>query len=208
MAEKRLTSLKNQFLKDSKYWSHYKLFIQDLLTTGYVRKFVGAPAEGRFRYIPHHGVYNPNKPKIRVAFDCSSKYNDRSLNSDLMSGPDLTNLFLGVLIRFRLDKVSFIRDIESMFYKVRVAAEHCSFLMSLWWENDDLEKSPVDFEMLVHIFGGKSSSACSTYASKRSFIDYEVKKTKTVEENLKKGFCVDDLLQSLHNVKKSKARKQ
>ena len=141
---------------------------------------------------------------IRLVFDCSSKYNDQSLNSELMSGPDLTNLLLGVLIRFRQYKVAFMGDIGSMFYQVRVAEKHCSFLRFLWWENDDLEKPPVDYEMLVHIFGGTSSPACSTYALKRSFIDYEVKNNNEVEENLKKGFYVDDLLQSVHNMEKAK----
>ena len=73
VAEKRLISLKNRFLRDSKYWSDYKLFIQDLLTKDYAKKSAGAPAEGNCWYIPHHGVYNLNKPKIRVSFDCSSK---------------------------------------------------------------------------------------------------------------------------------------
>ena len=121
-----------------------------------------------------------------------------------MSGLNLANLLLGILIRFRQDKVALMGDIESMFYQVRVAEERWSFLRFLWWENDDLEKPPVDFEMLVHIFGGTPSPAYSTYALKRSFIDYEVKNNKKVEENLKKGFYVDDLLQSVHNVEKAK----
>ena len=79
-------------------------------------------------------------------------------------------------------------DIETMFYQVRVAEKHCSFLRFLWWENYDLGKPPVDFEMLVHIFGVTSSPACSTYALKRSFIDYEVMNNRKVEDNLKKGF--------------------
>ena len=45
VAENRLTSLKNRFLRDSKYWSGYKLFIQDLLTEGYARKSAGTPDE-------------------------------------------------------------------------------------------------------------------------------------------------------------------
>ena len=45
IAAKRLKSLKNRFLRDSKYWSHYKLFIQGLLTEGYARTFAVAPAE-------------------------------------------------------------------------------------------------------------------------------------------------------------------
>ena len=41
LAEKRLISLMNQCLRDPKYWSDYKLFIQDLLTKGYARKSAG-----------------------------------------------------------------------------------------------------------------------------------------------------------------------
>ena len=84
-----------------------------------------------------------------------------------------------------------------------MAEEHCSFLRFLWWEND-LEKPPAVYEMLVHIFEGISSPACSTYALKRSFIDYQVKNNKKVEDNLEKGFYVDDLLQSVLNVEKVK----
>ena len=169
-----------------------------------LKNLLGAPAEGRCWYIPHHGVHNPNKPKISVVFDCSSKYNDWLLNSVHMSVPDLRNLLLGVLMRFRQDEVALMGDIESTFYQVRVAEEHCSFLRLLLRENDDLEKRPVDFEMLVHILGGISSSACSTFALKRPFIDYEVKNNKKVEENLEKGFYENDLLQSVHNVENAK----
>ena len=77
------------------------------------------------------GCIIPISLNVRVVFDCSSKYNGWSLNSELMSGPDLTNLLLGVLIRFRQDKVAFMRDKESMFYQVRIAEEHCSFLRFL-----------------------------------------------------------------------------
>ena len=52
VAERRLISLKNQFLRDPKYWSDHRLFIQDLLTKGYARKSAGAPAEGNCWYIP------------------------------------------------------------------------------------------------------------------------------------------------------------
>ena len=57
--------------------------------------------------------------------------------------------------------------------------------------------------MLAHIFGATSSPACSIYGLKKSLIDYEVKNNKKVYENLKRGFYADDLLQSVHNVKKS-----
>ena len=43
-----------------------------------------------------------------------------------------------------------------MFYQARAAEENCSFIRFLWCENNDLEKPPVDSEMLAHIFGGTS----------------------------------------------------
>ena len=49
---------------------------------------------GRVWYIPHHGVYHPQKPdKIRVVVDASAEFNGESLNKHLLQGPDLTNNF-------------------------------------------------------------------------------------------------------------------
>lgn len=53
-------------------------------------------------YIPHHGMYHPQKPrKIRVVFDCSAKYEGVSLNDHLLTGAELTNTLVRVLCRFR-----------------------------------------------------------------------------------------------------------
>ena len=64
-------------------------------------------------YIPHHGIYNSNKPgKIRVVFDCSAKYQGTSLNDNLLQGPDLTNGLIGVLARFRKETIAIMCNIE------------------------------------------------------------------------------------------------
>ena len=66
-------------------------------------------------------MYHQTKPgKIRVIFDCSAEYLGYAFNKQLIPGLDLTNQIVGVLIRFREEQVPFMRDIETMFYEVRI----------------------------------------------------------------------------------------
>ena len=48
-------------------------------------------------------MVNPLKPnELRIVFDCGAEYNYRkSLNKPIIRSPDLTNLLVGVLMRFR-----------------------------------------------------------------------------------------------------------
>ena len=71
-------------------------------------------------YLPHHGVYNQSKRKLRIVFDCSAKFKGVSLNDCLLQGPDLTNSLLGVLLRFRKERFAFSCDIQKMYYQFRV----------------------------------------------------------------------------------------
>ena len=67
-------------------------------------------------YLPHHPVENSNKPdKIRVVFDCADYLlQGPDLVNDLLQGPDLVNDLVGVLMRFRQDKIALAADIEQM----------------------------------------------------------------------------------------------
>ena len=69
--------------------------MEDMLQKGHAEKVPTEKlnrSDGRIWYIPHHGVYHPQKPdKIRVVLDCAAEYQNVSLNSVLLQGPDLTN---------------------------------------------------------------------------------------------------------------------
>ena len=50
----------------------------------------------------HFGMYHQKKPEqIRVVFDSSTEYQGKSLNREWLTGQDLMNSLVGVLIRFR-----------------------------------------------------------------------------------------------------------
>ena len=130
-------------LKNENFHKDYTSFMHNILEKGYARKLshqsIPPAEEGKDWYLPHHGVYHAKKPtKIRVVFDCSTKFAGMSLNDKLLQGPDLTNSLIGVLARFREEQVAFMGDIESIFHQVRVNKDHRNYLRFLWWPDGDL----------------------------------------------------------------------
>ena len=191
LALKRLKCLHRRFLKDNHFYEMYKTFIADMIAKGYVRKADNNGKSGKTWYKPHRGVAHPAKPgKVRVVFVCSAKYRSRSLNNQLISGPDLTNQLVGVLTRFREEQVAFIADAEATFHQVRVPEDQRSLLRFLWWENRDIRNPIKDHEMCVHLFGGISSPSCSNYALKRTSVDNEKKLGLMQQEHSDKIFML------------------
>lgn len=78
--------------------------------------------EGEERwYLPIFGMYHPQKPnQIRVILDSSAQHHGISLSDVLLTGPDLNNSWLGVLLCFRRETVAVIADIEQMFQNFTV----------------------------------------------------------------------------------------
>ncbi|XP_057290844.1 uncharacterized protein LOC130613498 [Hydractinia symbiolongicarpus] len=161
-AERRLEQLKRRFKRNDKFFTDCKKFMEDMITSGFAKQSDNPPPEGKTWYIPHHGVYNENKPgKIRVVFDCGAEFDEVSINKMLMSGPDLTNPLVGVVMRFREELIAFMADIEKMFYQVRVSEKHRNMYRYLWWPQNDINQDPVDHEISVHVFGAASSPSCN-----------------------------------------------
>ena len=118
-------------LRDENYRNDYVHFVNEMIAKGHARKVPEDRLEAnqwKVWYLLHHGIYHPRKPhKIRVVFDCSARCEGTSLNSQLMPGPDLTNSLVGVLTRFRQDRIVFMADIKCMFHQVYVPDKHCDF---------------------------------------------------------------------------------
>ena len=65
----RLNNLKDKFKKDPLYFKDNCNFMEDFFAQGHARKLTGNELSdtGHEWYLPHHGVYNTNKPgKIRI----------------------------------------------------------------------------------------------------------------------------------------------
>ena len=142
-------------------------------------------------------MYHPAKlGKIRVLFDCSVEYLGYALNKQPITGPDLTNQIVDVLIRSREEQVTFMGDNEVMFYKVKIPKCQRSMLQFLWWEGNNFNNQPTDQQMCVHVFGGASSTSCCNCAVKRTATDNEVQFGPEAAKTLMRNFYADDLLKS------------
>ena len=73
------------------------------------------------------------------------------------------NSLIGVLTRFGKEEVAFTWEIEQMFHSFYVNPEHRDYLRFVWFENNDLRFSIVEFCMNVHLFGAVSSSAVANF---------------------------------------------
>ncbi|XP_071834278.1 uncharacterized protein [Apostichopus japonicus] len=201
MVESRLGSLRKRLLKDEDLHQRYKAVMEDYLRKGYARK-VDVSGDvckrGEIWYLPHHPVINPNKPnKLRIVFDCAAQYQGLSLNSQLLQGPDNTNSLIGVLTRFREEKIAIAADIEGMFNQVRVAPRDLDALRFLWWDEGDLTTSPQEFQMCVHLFGATSSPSCAGFALRRTADDNQDSFDEEVRQTVYDNFYVDDCLRSV-----------
>lgn len=127
-------------------------------------------------YLPHHGVRHPVKQKLRVVLDCRAKTVGVALNDLLLQGPNMMNSLVGVLSRFRRFKVAFCGDIESMFYQVRVAEEHKTYLRLLWWPGGDFGAEVQEYAMTVHPSGAVSSPSVANYVLQQTRKKYSCNK--------------------------------
>lgn len=141
----------------------YLEFVEKILSKGHAspvpqEEVTSENQIGKVCYLPHFGVYHPKKPtQIRVVFDSSAEFKGVSLNKELLSGPDMMNSLLGVLIRFRTENTVVMCDIEQMFHSFYVNPSDRDFLCFLSFEDNVIGKPIVEYRMNVHLFGNGPS---------------------------------------------------
>ena len=122
MAFNRLLGIERKMKKNPVFASAYKAIIEDYVKKKYVRKVPRIQRindSPRTWYLPHFGVFNPNKPnKIRLVFDAAATAEGVSLNSMLLKGPQLYKPLPTVLFNFRVGSVAVCGDIKEMFHQI------------------------------------------------------------------------------------------
>lgn len=110
MVEKRFGYLERRLKKDPSTHQMMKKVIDGYLAADppQARKMTREEVNKlspRTWYLPIHPVFHPQKPgKVRIVNDAAAAYKGVSLNTSLLSGPDLLQNLAGCLLRFRIGK--------------------------------------------------------------------------------------------------------
>lgn len=138
-------------------------------------------------------------------FDSSAECDGTSLNDVLLSGPDLNNTLLGVLLQFQREPVALTADVQQMFYCFVIREDHRDYLWYLWYEDNDITKNVVEYRMKVHVFGNSPSPAVAIYCMRRAVAIYCMRAAQKGEQEhgsdarqfVERQFYVDDGLTSV-----------
>lgn len=170
-AMSRLKGVLQKMKKDQDYAQRYKERITHLFENNYATKLIDINVTPKTWYLPHFGVDNPNKKKLRLVFDAAAKTNGLCLNDYLIKGPDLLTSLFGIMLRFRENPVAVTGDIKDMFLRVKIRPEDQNAFRFLY---KDEPEGPVDtYVMSSLIFGANCSPFIAQFVKNKNAKLYE-----------------------------------
>lgn len=193
----RLQGVEKKMRMNTDFQARYRERVQHLFENNYAHPCSEPDVTSdRLWYLPHFGVDNPNKKKLRLVFDAAAKSQGYSLNDYLLQGPDLLISLFGVLLRFREHQVAITGDIKDMFLRVQIRKEDQDALRFLWKDDINSTKPPTKFAMNSLIFGACCSPFVAQYVKNKNAMLYEKEMPRAVRSIVQNHY-VDDLMDSI-----------
>ncbi|XP_046566481.1 uncharacterized protein LOC124275051 [Haliotis rubra] len=199
LAEKRLCSLERSLQKDDAKAKMYNDAIHEYEQNAWAEKVDMSKShcdQGPVYYLPHHGVYRPDKPStpLRVVLDPACQYQGVSLNSYLYKGPGLIGKLLGVLLRFREEPVAIVGDISKMYLQIKLK-DSDTHVHRFLWRDIETATCPTVYRLLRVTFGDKPSPDMASYVV-LLMADQHKEDYPDASNVLKRDRYMDDLIHS------------
>ena len=203
----RLQKLEKSLNKDPSWMKSYGEQIEDMIERSVARKLSQEEIEtwkGPKFYISHLAVLSPKSTStpIRIVFNSSENYKGTSLNNCLAKGPDsYANNILGLLLRWREERVAMVGDIRKMFHSIYLeeTESHCHRFL---WRNMESCRDPDIYVITRVNMGDRPASAIATEALRATAVLSE----KTFPEAsclIIKSTYLDDLIDSRPSMDKA-----
>ena len=200
LSQRRLQSLLKRLGQKPEQLDEYDRVIKDQLDKGIIERVdqsEKAQPCHQIHYLPHHCVVREDKSttKLRIVYNASARENGPALNDCLHTGPSLTPDILDILIRFRVQPVALVADIEKK--------EDRDVLRFLWVDVvNSAEPKIVEYRFARVVFGVTSSPFLLNATLLKHITSYENEDPEFINQMLC-SLYVDDLSLSLEDVDKA-----
>ena len=98
----------------------------------------------------HHFVFKKNKPeKFRMAFDTTVENKSTSVKHSLLTGADLLNSLIGVLLQFCNHKIAFSGNSEAIYQQKGVSCDDADPVRFLWLTDSDPDGGPDTYTYCI-----------------------------------------------------------
>ncbi|XP_061726521.1 uncharacterized protein LOC133532048 [Cydia pomonella] len=190
----RLKGIERKMSRDPGYSKRYSERVDHLLNNDFATELKETQRTQRTWYLPHFGVDNVNKKRLRLVFDAAATSEGLCLNDYLLKGPDLLNSLLGIMLRFREHSVGVTGDIKDMFLRVKIQPQDQDALRFLWRSRPT---EPVKtYVMTSLIFGANCAPFVAQFIKNKNASRYESSMPAAVDAIVNSHY-VDDYIQSL-----------
>ena len=96
--------------------------------------------------------------KPTVVYDGSAAIGGVSLNQVVLSGENLLNGLLEVLIRFRLEKCACVAGLSKCFFQVKISESQQDLFKLIWFKDNDIDNGDVQVWQFTRRVWGINSS--------------------------------------------------
>lgn len=176
----RLKGVEYKMKRNTEYAQRYHKRVQHLLQNDYAEEIVNTKTTQKTWYLPHFGVDNPNKKKLRLVFDAAATTSKLSLNDYLLKGPDLLMSLFGIMLRFRENRIAVMGDIKDMFLRVKVQPQDRNALRFIYKGatttdyNPEMVRQPIKtYVMTSLIFGANCSPFIAQFVKNKNAQRFE-----------------------------------
>ncbi|XP_075162693.1 uncharacterized protein LOC142235322 [Haematobia irritans] len=202
-ALRRLRAMERKFETNLNFKVSYCEFMREYISMGHMQLIpdeeINRPNSEMF-YLPHHAVIRDTSitTKLRVVFDGSSKSsNGKSLNDNLLKGPNLQQDLMALVLRYRCKRFCFSADIKQMYRMIQVQECDRDYQRVLWRESP---KNKIMHYRLTTVTYGTTSAPFLALRTLVQLAKDEGENYPLAREALLSCFYVDDCMAGANTI--------
>ena len=208
LSMRRLNSTLRHLRTSPQVLTEYERILRDQLQKKIIEPVPDYPTGSVVHYLPHHPVVKPHaeSTKVRIVLDASAKgrKNQTSLNDCMEKGPCLLPHIPILLIKFRLNNIAILADIEKAFLQIGISECDRDALRILWTDEPWNPRSDLKvYRYTALIFGLKSSPAILDHIIRLHLEEFQAADPGLIAR-LKTEFYVDNLVSGAETVQEAK----